>query len=302
VVTDNGGIQPSHPDDVRAPANPGPDPEDRSPAPEHRKGRAAQPVREAAVLVAAIIGTVAATLAVINPNVGLGLSSTALVLSGAVLIASLYLRQHSVLPRDQRIAVASAVAALLATAIGIAALAGVRLNVGQPADPSPSRTAPPPPVSTSPVTPDRSTASPTTLPSDESVYNEFELTVGLGLSYELDLPPGTDPSSAQALKWTRGVHDLYRTSSTAPIDQLQGIPSAADGSMYNGVQVEGSSATAARCRSVAPLGGGNVRVSTLQVGSKVCVRTHQGRGALLTVLEAPTPPGTVLRVRVTVST
>lgn len=134
-------------------------------------------------------------------------------------------------------------------------------------------------------------------PPPDNIYNQFELVIDPGYSYGLDLPPGASPSSARAVQWTPGVHDLYRAGNP-PTDQFSGIPNSSGS--YNGIQAASASATTATSARETPVKDGNVKVATLRLHSKICIRTASGRGALLEVVEL-SDDKTVLQLHITVA-
>jgi uncharacterized membrane protein len=125
-VTNDSGIDHADADETPTPT-PGSADRQISPAGTEGLGRqeiARRPLREAAVLIGATLGAVAAFLTITNPNVGIGLTWTLLILCGVVLAAAIYLWRRSVTLQHRRIALAAGLAAVLAMAICIGAVVG----------------------------------------------------------------------------------------------------------------------------------------------------------------------------------
>ncbi|MBT0773641.1 AfsR/SARP family transcriptional regulator [Kineosporia sp. J2-2] len=115
------------------------------------------------------------------------------------------------------------------------------------------------------------------------VHSEFDLELQPGVLHDLDVPPGTSTvlPFGQGPQAARG--DLYRPKGGT--DQVQGAPSAQGA--FNQFDLVSEHSTATGCRALLPKAGGNVATAKLRAGSRMCVRTHEGRWALLVVTELP---------------
>lgn len=89
-----------------------------------------RPLRDAVVLVCAMVGLVAALLTIRNPNLGVGWKWTLLILYSVVLIAALYLGWQSTERRHKLVALIAGVASTLAIVICVLAIVGVHVVVG----------------------------------------------------------------------------------------------------------------------------------------------------------------------------
>ncbi|UQU62729.1 AfsR/SARP family transcriptional regulator [Couchioplanes caeruleus] len=134
------------------------------------------------------------------------------------------------------------------------------------------------------------------------VFSQFEVAVRPGIGYDLDIPAGM-PSDWHATNNPRSPDydhlDLYRTSAAAPHDQISGVD-LTNTNAFNAVHAVNRGDPPDVCRGLPRQGGGNVRLAGLSAGAEVCVRTHAGRWALLTVLRMPDSRQAVLPLHVTV--
>jgi len=139
-------------------------------------------------------------------------------------------------------------------------------------------------------------------PAAGRVFSEFDVAVRPGIGYDLDVPAGR-PSDWHATNNPRSPDydhlDLYRTSPDAPHDQLSGVD-LTNTNAYNAVHAVNRGDQPDVCRGLPRQGGGNVRLAGLSAGAKVCLRTHAGRWALLTVTRMPESRQSVLPLHVTV--
>ncbi|GGQ85640.1 AfsR/SARP family transcriptional regulator [Couchioplanes azureus] len=139
-------------------------------------------------------------------------------------------------------------------------------------------------------------------PQVGGVFSEFDVAVRPGIGYDLDIPAGR-PSDWHATNNPRSPDydhlDLYRTSPTAPHDQLSGVD-LTNTNAFNAVHAVNRGDPPEVCRGLPRQGGGNVRLAGLSAGAKVCLRTHAGRWALLTVTRMPENRQSVLPLHVVV--
>jgi hypothetical protein len=130
---------------------------------------------------------------------------------------------------------------------------------------------------------------------------EFDLELTGGLGYDLD--PGRESNGCSGGAWRHPeCRDLYRTSGDDDSAKLMGVPTEGQED-FNGIELVSASDTVERCRtsSVSATSGGNVPLSALSDGSRMCIVTRQGRRALLTVRGAvPSGRSEALKVHVTV--
>ncbi|GIF04191.1 AfsR/SARP family transcriptional regulator [Actinoplanes siamensis] len=133
-------------------------------------------------------------------------------------------------------------------------------------------------------------------------FAEFDVAVRPGLGYDLDIPAGR-PSDWHATNNPRSPDydhlDLYRTSPDAPHDQISGVD-LTNTDAFNAVHAVNPGDPPQVCRGLSRRGGGNVRLAGLAAGAEVCLRTHAGRWALLTVIRMPESRQAVLPLHVTV--
>jgi hypothetical protein len=172
---------------------------------------------------------------------------------------------------------------------------------------APAGIAPPPQVTTGPTT-STATATRTSVPHPTSstapapapaaaVLNTFRIKVQPGWGYDLDIPQGQDPyQNADWHNKTPDPRDIYRTSKTSPDDHISGT--SADG-RYNPVRLLAPSDGPPVCVSLRDELGGNVKLSDIHVGDRICVGTHQGHSAIMTVVQMPRDRLSVLVVDVT---
>jgi hypothetical protein len=163
------------------------------------------------------------------------------------------------------------------------------------------RRSPTGPVATSPAA---SGGTGGTSPAPEpKVFNEFDLALKPAFGYDLDIPPGGNPEKNSGWRGddeTYRHRDIYRTSRTDPTDRLQGVQqpvTATDN--HNAVTLVARTDPPQRCRGVSGTGG-NVSVQSLAIGSKICVRTREGRPVMLTVTSTAEGRDGTLGVHVTV--
>lgn len=147
----------------------------------------------------------------------------------------------------------------------------------------------------------RGTPAPPPTADGYTVYHEFDLEVWPGVQYDLDVPPGQDVVGTMRIPFDAPEYkrlDLYRTVEGP--DQFSGVDITGRED-YNPVQVVSPSATAATCRQLVGARGGRARLAGLEVGSRVCLVTSEGKPTLLTVLELPVRREGSLPMRVIVA-
>lgn len=135
-----------------------------------------------------------------------------------------------------------------------------------------------------------------------TIFNEFILAVSPGMGYDLDIPddrPSDWHSTNNPRSSDYNYLDLYRTSATAPRDQLSGVD-LNNTNEFNVVQQVNNDDPATVCHSLATHGGGNAPLQLLGPGSKVCLRTHDDRWAMLTITRMPSDRAATLLLHVTV--
>ncbi|WP_433728147.1 AfsR/SARP family transcriptional regulator [Actinoplanes sp. CA-051413] len=139
-------------------------------------------------------------------------------------------------------------------------------------------------------------------PPAGGVFSEFDVAVRPGIGYDLDVPAG-QPSDWHATNNPRSPDydylDLYRTSPAAPHDQISGVD-LTNTNAFNAVHAVNRGDPPQVCRGLPRQGGGNVRLAGLSAGAEVCLRTHAGRWALLTVARMPESRQSVLPLHVIV--
>ncbi|TWG11419.1 AfsR/SARP family transcriptional regulator [Actinoplanes teichomyceticus] len=139
-------------------------------------------------------------------------------------------------------------------------------------------------------------------PPADGIFAEFDVAVRPGIGYDLDIPAG-QPSDWHATNDPRSPDyhhlDLYRTSPDAPHDQISGVD-LTETNAFNAVHAVNPGDPPQVCRGLSRKGGGNVRLAGLAPGAEMCLRTHAGRWALLTVIRMPERRQSVLPLHVTV--
>ncbi|MEV4641236.1 AfsR/SARP family transcriptional regulator [Actinoplanes sp. NPDC049548] len=134
------------------------------------------------------------------------------------------------------------------------------------------------------------------------IFSEFDVAVRPGIGYDLDIPAGK-PSDWHATNNPRSPDydhlDLYRTSPGAPHDQISGVD-LTNTNAFNAVHAVNRGDPPEVCRGLPRQGGGNVRLAGLSAGAEMCLRTHAGRWALLTVIRMPERRQSVLPLHVIV--
>ncbi|RSM50853.1 hypothetical protein DMA12_01550 [Amycolatopsis balhimycina DSM 5908] len=139
-------------------------------------------------------------------------------------------------------------------------------------------------------------------PPASAIFNEFDLAVRPGMGYDLDIPPGR-PTDWHSTNNPRSPDysylDLYRTSAKAPRDQLSGVD-LGNTNEFNVIQQVNNDDPITTCRSLATHGGGNAPLELLRPGSRVCLRTHEDRWAMLTITKMPSDRSAIVLLRVTV--
>src|SRR5207248_8309554 len=139
-------------------------------------------------------------------------------------------------------------------------------------------------------------------PEAPAIFNEYDLAVSPGIGYDLDIPVG-QPSDWHSTNNPRSPDynylDLYRTSPKSPRDQLSGVD-LNNTNEFNAVHRVNADDPATACRGLPTHGGGNAPLEFLSPGSKVCLRTHDARWAMLTITRMPADRTTVLLLHVTV--
>jgi DNA-binding SARP family transcriptional activator len=128
---------------------------------------------------------------------------------------------------------------------------------------------------------------------DSGILNEFDLAVRPGLGYDLDIPPG-QPADWHSTSDHRSPDfqrlDLYRTQPAPDAPdahyKISGMDLHAD-NQFNAMHVVEDGDGPQMCRRLPTGGGGNLRLSQMHAGTKVCVHTYENRWALLTVVRVP---------------
>ena len=120
-----------------------------------------------------------------------------------------------------------------------------------------------------------------------ATFHDYELLVRPGIAYDLDIPPGRPPDwhasndvDSPDFRYT----DLYRP--TKGPEQISGVDVSGTDD-YNVMQLVDRDADPAACRRLPTRGGGRVRLAGLEPGARMCLRTHDGRWAQITLLELP---------------
>jgi DNA-binding SARP family transcriptional activator len=151
-------------------------------------------------------------------------------------------------------------------------------------------------TSGTPVTP-----SPSQSPAP-AIFNEFDLAVSPGMGYDLDIPTGR-PTDWHSTNNPRSPDysylDLYRTSAKAPRDHLSGVD-LGNTNEFNVVQRVNNDDPITICRSLATHGGGNAPLELLGPGSRVCLRTHEDRWAMVTITKMPSDRTAIVLLHVAV--
>jgi len=118
------------------------------------------------------------------------------------------------------------------------------------------------------------------------VFNEFDLAVDPGVGYDLDIPRGKRPdwhTTNNPRSPDYGYLDFYRTTPKSPDGpQISGVD-LTNTNDFNVIHLVGPDDPLTICRLLSQQGGGNVKLADLRVGSKVCLRTHEQRWAMITV-------------------
>ena len=132
----------------------------------------------------------------------------------------------------------------------------------------------------------------------QGLFNDYELLLRPGIAYDLDIPPGR-PADWHA---SNDIHsdDFSHTDLYRPVqgpDQIGGVDIRGTND-YNVVQLVGGDDDPTVCRQLPMRGGGRVRLAGLEPGARICVRTHDGRWAQLTLLEVPAAREAPLLLRV----
>jgi hypothetical protein len=146
-------------------------------------------------------------------------------------------------------------------------------------------------------------AVPVSVPPN-GVFNAFDLAVQPGTGYDLDIPPGK-PADWHATSDEDSPDyaflDLYRISSGVAQAQqhISGVDPD-DTNEFNAIHPVADTEPPTACRGLSPQGGGRVKLGDLRVGTNVCLRTHEGRWAMITVLRMPADGAAALLVHVTV--
>jgi hypothetical protein len=120
-----------------------------------------------------------------------------------------------------------------------------------------------------------------------------------GIGYDLDIPPG-QPADWHSTNNPRSL-DFYRTSPKAPQDQISGVD-ITNTNKFNVIHLVRADDQPDICHQLPQQGGGFVALSDLRIGSKVCLRTHSDRWAMITVTRMPDSRAALLFIRVTVLT
>jgi DNA-binding SARP family transcriptional activator len=135
------------------------------------------------------------------------------------------------------------------------------------------------------------------------VFNEFDLAVDPGVGYDLDIPRGKRPdwhTTNNPRSPDYGYLDFYRTTPKSPDGpQISGVD-LTNTNDFNVIHLVGPDDPPTICRLLSQQGGGRVKLADLRVGSKVCLRTHEQRWAMITVTRMPENPAAVLIIHVTV--
>jgi DNA-binding SARP family transcriptional activator len=144
--------------------------------------------------------------------------------------------------------------------------------------------------------------TPAAAPPAPTIFNEYDLAVSPGMGYDLDIPVGQPPdwhSTNNPRSPDYNYLDLYRTSPKSPRDQLSGVD-LTNTNEFNAVHQINTDDPPTTCHTLPTHGGGNAPIEFLHSGSKVCIRTHDNRWAMLTITQTPTNRNTVLLLHVTV--
>jgi hypothetical protein len=144
--------------------------------------------------------------------------------------------------------------------------------------------------------------------ADAGIFNEFDLAVRPGLGYDLDIPHGR-PADWHSTSNQRSADfdylDLYRTQPAPDAPdahyKISGMDLHAD-NHFNAMHVVEDSDGPQICRRLPTGGGGNLLLSQMHVGTKVCLRTYENRWALITVTRVPVERTADLLVHVVVLT
>jgi hypothetical protein len=137
-----------------------------------------------------------------------------------------------------------------------------------------------------------------------AVFNEFGLAVHPGTGYDLDIPPGR-PADWHATNNVRSPDydflDLYRTSERVPEaeNQISGVD-LRNTNDFNAIHLVGETDPPSVCTGLPQRGGGNVKMRDLRAGARVCLRTHDGRWAMIVIRRVPADRAALLFVQVTV--
>jgi hypothetical protein len=142
--------------------------------------------------------------------------------------------------------------------------------------------------------------------SGNGVFNAFDLAVLPGTAYDLDIPPGTPAGWHATNDEDSPDHafvDLYRISSGVPPAQQHISGVDPDGTNeFNAIHPVADTDPPTACNGQSQQGGGRVKLGDLRVGANVCLRTHEGRWAMIKVVRMPTDGSAALVVHVTVLT
>jgi hypothetical protein len=202
----------------------------------------------------------------------------------------------------------SGVVTILAFILGVGSGGGVGVVETHPPVPSSARVGPAPSSAAATPSAEPPTSPPVGPPSAEvpppvGAFNEFDINVQPGFGYDLDIPPGGDPYANfgwQNSDASRPLRDLYRTGLKSPVDKVQGLPLPVGSESYNRIVLVGPADRPERCRAFGTSGDGSVPIAALSLGSKVCIRTHSDRWAMLRVTRVPSTNADLLGLHVTV--
>ncbi|GIH10334.1 hypothetical protein Rhe02_84010 [Rhizocola hellebori] len=130
------------------------------------------------------------------------------------------------------------------------------------------------------------------------IASQFTLDLRPGWGYDLDV---LDPSKTGACAGGQNLNpecrDLYREVSNP---RLSGVQKPSGSGNYNEMHYPIANADPKTCLSLTDLTKvGNVPISALSIGSRLCVRTHDSRWAMIEIVTTPPTSADVMRINVT---